>query len=54
LKPLKEEGAIMAEKGYKRRLTAFHSADVKGDSRLMNDNEEATVRTLPLRGKAFV
>ena len=36
----------MAEEGFKRKLTAILSADVKGYSRLMGDNEEATVRTL--------
>ena len=36
----------MPEKGYKRKLTAILSADVEGYSRLMDDNEEATVRTL--------
>jgi adenylate cyclase len=30
----------------KRKLTAILSADVKGYSRLMQDDEEATVRTL--------
>ena len=36
----------MAEKGFKRKLTAILSAVVEGYSRLMGDNEEATVRTL--------
>ena len=36
----------MAEKGFKRKLTAIISADVQGYSRLMDDNEEATVHTL--------
>jgi len=36
----------MAEKGFKRKLTAILSADVEGYSRLMDDDEEATVRTL--------
>jgi adenylate cyclase len=36
----------MAEKGFKRKLTAILSADVEGYSRLMSENEEATVRTL--------
>ena len=31
---------------FKRKLTAILSADVKGYSRLMGDNEEATVQTL--------
>ncbi len=36
----------MAQKGFKRKLTAILSADVEGYSRLMNDDEEATIRTL--------
>ncbi|MHC4105339.1 MAG: adenylate/guanylate cyclase domain-containing protein, partial [Planctomycetota bacterium] len=36
----------MAENGFKRKLTAILSADVVGYSRLMDDNEEATIRTL--------
>ncbi len=36
----------MAEEGFKRKLTAIFSADVEGYSRLMDDHEEATVRTL--------
>ena len=36
----------MSEKGFKRKLTAIISADVVGYSRLMDDNEEATIRTL--------
>jgi len=36
----------MAEEGFKRRLTAILSADVIGYSRLMRDDEEATVRDL--------
>jgi adenylate cyclase len=36
----------MAEKGFKRKLAAIFSADVEGYSRLMDDDEEATVRTL--------
>jgi len=36
----------MAEEGFKRKLTATLSADVEGYSRLMGDDEEATVRTL--------
>jgi formylglycine-generating enzyme required for sulfatase activity/class 3 adenylate cyclase len=36
----------MTEKGFKRKLTAIFSADVVGYSRLMDDNEEATIRTL--------
>jgi adenylate cyclase len=36
----------MPQEGFKRKLTAILSADVVGYSRLMDDNEEATVRTL--------
>jgi adenylate cyclase len=36
----------MAEEGFKRKLTAILSADVEGYSRLMGDDEEATVQTL--------
>ena len=36
----------MTTKGVKRKLTAILSADVKGYSRLMGEDEEATVRTL--------
>jgi hypothetical protein len=37
---------MMAKEGCKRKLTAILSADVVGYSRLMDDNEEATIRTL--------
>jgi len=36
----------MPAQGFKRRLTAILSADVKGYSLLMGDDEDATVRTL--------
>ena len=36
----------MAEEGFKRKLTAILSADVEGYSRLMDDDEEATIRTI--------
>jgi adenylate cyclase len=36
----------MTEEGFKRKLAAILSADVEGYSRLMDDDEEATVRTL--------
>jgi adenylate cyclase len=36
----------MAEEGFKRKLTSILSADAVGYSRLMEDDEEATVRTL--------
>jgi len=36
----------MADENYKRKLTAILSADVGGYSRLMGDDEVATVSTL--------
>ena len=36
----------MAAEDFKRKLTAILSADVKGYSRLMREDEEATVRTI--------
>ena len=36
----------MPQEGFKRELAAILSADVEGYSRLMDDDEEATVRTL--------
>lgn len=36
----------MAPEGFKRKLSAILSADVAGYSRLMGDDEEATIRTL--------
>ena len=36
----------MIQKGFKRKLTTILSADVVGYSRLMGDNEEATVKTI--------
>ena len=36
----------MAEKGFKRKLTAILSADVAGYSRLMAEDETATVKTI--------
>ena len=36
----------MADEGFERKLAAILSADVEGYSRLMDDDEEATVRTL--------
>jgi len=36
----------MAKEGFKRKLTAILSADVKGYSRLMGDDEEATIHTI--------
>ena len=36
----------MNQEGFKRKLAAILSADVEGYSRLMDDDEEATVRTI--------
>jgi adenylate cyclase len=36
----------MVDDGYKRKLTAILSADVKGYTRLMGEDEEATINTL--------
>jgi adenylate cyclase len=36
----------MAQEGFKRKLAAILSADVEGYSRLMGQDEEATIRTL--------
>ena len=36
----------MAEESFKRKLTAILSADVEGYSRLMGEDEDATIRTL--------
>ena len=36
----------MSQEGFKRKLTAILSADVEGYSRLMGEDEEATIRTL--------
>ncbi len=36
----------MTQEGFKRKLTAILSADVEGYSRLMGEDEEATLRTL--------
>ena len=38
----------MTQEGFKRKLAAIFSADVAGYSRLMDDDEEETVRTLNL------
>ena len=34
----------MADEGFKRKLAAILSADVEGYSRLMDDDEETTLR----------
>jgi len=48
-----KRGAIMAEEGFKLKLTAILSADDEGYSCLMHDTEEPTSHrlsfTLPLR-----
>ena len=36
----------MSAESFKRKLTAILSADVKGYSRLMGENEAETVKTL--------
>jgi class 3 adenylate cyclase len=41
-----EGSNFMAQEGFKRKLTAILSADVAGYSRLMGEDEEATIRTL--------
>ncbi|MGD0235937.1 MAG: adenylate/guanylate cyclase domain-containing protein [Syntrophorhabdales bacterium] len=38
----------MASQDFKRKLTAILSADVKGYSRLMGENEEGTIQTLTI------
>ena len=43
----------MPQEGFKRKLTAILSADVEGYSRLMGDDEEATVRTLTSYREVF-
>jgi adenylate cyclase len=43
----------MATQDFKRRLTAILSADVEGYSRLMREDEEATVRTITAYRKAI-
>ena len=41
----------MADEDYKRKLTTIFSADAVGYSRLMGDDEAATVRTIELYRK---
>jgi len=43
----------MAEKAFKRKLTAILSADVVGYGRLMGEDEESTIRTLTLYRSAM-
>jgi len=44
----------MAEKVFKRKLAAILSADVEGYSRLMDDDEEATISTLTVYRSAII
>jgi len=46
-------GDPMEQEGFKRKLTTILSADVVGYSRLMEDNEELTVRTLNTNRKVM-
>ena len=41
----------MAEKDFKRKLTAILSADVEGYSRLLGEDEDLTVRTITGHGE---
>ena len=50
---LNVDRAAMEEKVFKRKLAAILSADAVGYSRLMNDDEEATVRTIQSYRKVF-
>ena len=43
----------MAKESFKRKLTAILSADVEGYSRLMGEDEEATVRTITTYREVF-
>ncbi len=43
----------MAQEGFNRKLTAILSADVEGYSRLMGEDEEATVRTITTFREVF-
>jgi adenylate cyclase len=44
----------MAPQDYKRKLAAILSADVKGYSRLMGEDEEATVSTITVYREAMI
>jgi hypothetical protein len=37
----------MVVEGFRRKLAAILSVDVEGDSRLMGDDDAATVSTIP-------
>jgi adenylate cyclase len=43
----------MTTEAYKRKLTAILSADVKGYSRLMGEDDQATVRTITAYREVF-
>jgi len=43
----------MATEDFKRKLTAILSADVKGYSQLMGEDEEATARTINAHRKVW-
>ena len=43
---MKEPDIPIMNEEFKRKLTAILSADVSGYSRLMDDDEESTIRTL--------
>ncbi len=43
----------MADEGFKRKLAAILSADVKGYSRMMRDDEDSTIRTLTVYRSAM-
>jgi class 3 adenylate cyclase len=51
--PAAKEGVGMEPKGFHRKLTAILSADVVGYSRLMQDDEPATVETIKSYKQAF-
>jgi adenylate cyclase len=50
---IKEKSNPMVQKGFKRKLTAILSADVEGYSRLMGEDEEATVHTITAYREVF-
>lgn len=43
----------MTRDGYQRKLSAILSADVRGYSRMMGTDEEATVRTITVYREVF-
>src|SRR5262245_436376 len=44
--PIEPQGGVQQGGRMERKLTAIFSADVQGYSRLMGEDEEATIRTL--------